>query len=75
ETSDSVEDISNAIASDDSTIQRLPETSDSGDVNDAIASHDSTIQRLSETSDSSPIQRLSETSDSVEDISNAIASQ
>ncbi|EDZ95864.1 hypothetical protein AmaxDRAFT_1259 [Limnospira maxima CS-328] len=33
ETSDSVEDISNAIASHDSPIQRLPETSDSGDVN------------------------------------------
>ncbi|MDT9262777.1 MAG: hypothetical protein P5690_26465, partial [Limnospira sp. PMC 1236.20] len=63
ETSDSVEDISNAIACHDSSIQRLsdtsdsspikrlPETSDSVDVN-AIASVDSPIQRLPETSDS-----------------------
>ncbi|EKD09812.1 hypothetical protein SPLC1_S130490 [Arthrospira platensis C1] len=61
----------NAIASHDSSIQRVSETSDSVDVN-AIASHDSPIQRLPETSDSSPIQRLPETSDSVD--VNAIAS-
>ncbi|MDT9247504.1 MAG: hypothetical protein P5679_26880, partial [Limnospira sp. PMC 1249.20] len=52
ETSDSV-DVNNAIASHESTIQRLSETSDSspikrlsetsdsGDVNNAIATHDS----------------------------------